>query len=295
MIAVNGLESDYAIMKQVQQLRLQNRLMTVVKLDETTDFSKLTPGEKLYLVSHGDINTGCFKEIDKKVLLGWLADKQHGVSPRCGGIVILSCYSGMRMDDARAEYSLAEDVATGLVGQLAADTLVEGANGYSFGTPEFGKSGYSSVLSMDLAAFYYASNDDAMIEAWLKHKPAHAGGVLNVDLGITVDTGKTIEEQLTTVRESQGKEPEEIARGYITAFAREAKGIEALLDLIIESRIQGDSVLARARYLMNNVEVPDVINWNNAIDRQYELFGNLYLWAPSGKAFTAAKVPAIGL
>lgn len=294
MIVVNGLESDYAIMKQVQQLRLQNRQMTVVKLDDKTDFSKLAPGEKLYLVSHGDISTGCFKEIDKKVLLDFLAVGSRGVPEKFGGMVILSCYSGMRMDDAQKEYSLAEYLATGLVGRAAAGTLVEGANGYSFGTPEFGKSGYSSVLSMDLAAFYFASNDDPshMIEAWLKHKPAHSGGVLNVDLGITVDTGKTIEEQLATV---QGKKPEEIAQGYVIPFAKEAKGIEALLGLIIENKIQGDSVLNRARYLMNNGPNQDVVNWNNAIDRQYKLFGDLYLWAPPAKAFTAAKVPAIGL
>ena len=297
MIVVNGLESDYAIMKQVQQLRLQNRQMTVVKLDDKTDFSKLAASEKLYLVSHGDISTGCFKEIDKKLLLDWLTDRRLGVPEKFGGIVILSCYSGMRMDDDQKEYSLAEYLATGLVGRAAAGTLVEGANGYSFGTPEFAKSGYSSVLSMDLAAFYYASIDEPnhMVEAWLKHKPAHAGGVLNADLGITVDTGKTIEEHLTTVQGSQGKAPDKIALEYVTPFAKEAKGIEALLDLIIVNKIQGSSVLERARYLMNNPKDADVVNWNNAIDRQYKLFGDLYLWAPPAKAFTAAKVPAIGL
>jgi hypothetical protein len=39
-----------------------------------------------------------------------------------------------------------------------------------------------------------------------------------------------------------------------------------------------------------NGELVDVINWNNAIDRQYKLFKDLYLWAPDGTAFTTAQV-----
>jgi hypothetical protein len=71
------------------------------------------------------------------------------VPQKFGGIVILACYSGLEAGTA----SLAAYLAAGLKGRAAADTPAAGANGFSFGTPEFRKSERSSVLSMDLATF----------------------------------------------------------------------------------------------------------------------------------------------
>jgi hypothetical protein len=290
VITVNGHESDYAIMKQVQQLELLHHQMPIVTLDDTTDFSALAAGETLYMVSHGNISNGNFADIKRPELLSWLTDQSRGVPPNFGGIVILSCYSGLEVKAGQG--SLAAYLAGGLKGRAATGTPVAGANGYSFGTPEFRRSGRSSVLSMDLAAFYYASSDVEMIKAWLNHKPTHTDGVLKDMLTVKVDTGKTIEEQLATVQKAPTKTPEAIAHAYVTAFANEAKAIESRLENIINS-IPGDSVAARADYLVDqaNAQKPDVVSWNQAIDKQDTLFHDLYLWAPVVNAFTKVNVP----
>jgi hypothetical protein len=288
MITVHGEMSDYAIMKQVQQLKLSNPQMAVVTLDDKTDFSALAADESLYLVSHGNAGNGNLRDIKRPALLGWLTDPNRGVPQHFGGIVILSCYSGLQAKPP--DPSLAIYLATGLAGRAAAGTPVAGANGFSFGTPEFKKSGYSSVLSMDLAAFYFAAADGEMIKAWLTHKPTHTGGVLKDKFNINVDTSKTIEEHLVTVQQIPPKTPEEIAKALVTAFAKDAKAIEAKLDDIIENKIPGNSVAERADYLVNNDQEADVITWNTTIDTQYELFHDLYLWASAANAFTVAKV-----
>jgi hypothetical protein len=288
MITVNGENSDYAIMKQVQQLKLAYPHMAVVTLDDKTDFSALAADERLYLVSHGNVGNGNLRDIKRAPLLSWLTDQHRGVPKNFGGIVILSCYSGLQVKSP--EPSLAAYLATGLAGRAAAATPVAGANGFSFGTPEFKRSGYSSVVSMDLAAFYFAHDDGEMTKAWLKHRPTHTGGVLKDKLKINVDTSKTIEEHLVTVQQAPPKTPEEITKEFVAAFAKEAKAIEAKLEDIIENKIPGSTVAERADYLVNNDKEADVITWNATIDTQYELFHGLYLWASPADAFTVAKV-----
>jgi hypothetical protein len=285
MITVNGDADDYAIMKQVQQLKLAYPNMAVTTLDGGTNFSALAADETLYLISHGDIGDGDLRGITRADLLKWLT----GSVPRnFGGIVILSCYSGLEADPPTP--SLAAYLATGLKGHAATGTHVAGSNGFSFGTPEFGKSGRSSVLPIDLAAFYFAKDNDMMVKAWLAHKPTHPGGVLN-DLGLNVNTGETIGDQLTAGQAKLGKTPEEIAEKYVIAFAKESKDIEGRLETLIETKIPGNSVATRADYLVNNGANADVIDWNQAIARQYELFSGLYLFASMAGAFTVTDVP----
>jgi len=55
--------------------------------------------------------------------------------------------------------------------------------------------------------------------------------------------------------------------------------------------IPGGTAAARADYLVNNTGEQAVKNWNLAIDRQYELYGNYYLWVMPPNGFTIAHVP----
>jgi hypothetical protein len=186
------MKSDYAIMKQVQQLKLSHPY-PIVTLDDTTNFSGLGAGEKLYIVSHGNPADENLRDIVLPTLVRYLSDQTLGLGvPRAfGGIVILSCYSGQKMGGFSS--SLAARLAIKLTGRVAAGTPVTGASGYSFGTPEFRKSGQSSVLALGLGSFYFADNLDSMRRDWLAHKPTHAGGALKDLFKSDVDTAKTIE------------------------------------------------------------------------------------------------------
>lgn len=94
MISVRGDKSDYAIMKQVQQIKLAYRDTTIGTLDANADFSRLGPAEKLFLVSHGNRLTRDLEEIKRSDLLTWLKDGGRGVPQQFGGIVICACYTG---------------------------------------------------------------------------------------------------------------------------------------------------------------------------------------------------------
>jgi hypothetical protein len=282
MITVSGRDgedpkSDYAIMKQVQQLKLAQPQMAIVPLDAGADFSGLRADEKLYLVAHGNSGNGNIADVKRAALLGWLRDDTRGVPRDFGGIVILSCYSGMEVKEK--EPSLAAYLAGALAGRVATGTTVTGANGFSFGTPEFRKSGLSSVLRMELVDFYFAANTEKMRDVWLDRKPTHTGGVLK-----DVDIGKTIREHL------EASKAEDIAEAYIADFAKDSQEIEKeLIDLI--AKIPGNTVAERTDHLVSQGADPSVHAWNAAIDRQYSLFGALYLWALPADAFTVVTVP----
>jgi hypothetical protein len=217
VITVNGDELDYAIMKQVQQLRLKHPKMTVVQLDQNANFGALLLDEPLYLVSHGT-HLG-LKDIKSSDLLGWLTSPKSGVPHGFnGGIVILSCYSGLQLTP---QPSLASFLARGLHGLATPRMAVEGATGYSYGSPEFGNSGRSSVLPVNLGTFYYANDIPAMVEAWLKLKPTHTGGVLADKLGIKVGIATTIGQQLS----GRMQTPEEATLVLVSGFAAEVKDV----------------------------------------------------------------------
>lgn len=287
MITFIGKEYDYAIMKQVQQLKLAEPSMAVVALDDKTNFSRLVKGETLYLVSHGDSGTGEIRGVDRAVLLGWLKDQDRGVPAEFGGIVILSCYSGLQKKPP--EPSLTAYLAQGLASRTKG-TTVAGANGYSYGTPEFRKTKRSSVLPMKLSNFYSVAPSavDVMTYQWLEHKPTHAGGVLKDGLNITVDQAKTIRENLDPIQGPQ--KTSDIANEYVAKFVKPAEVIEEELTSIIGDKIPGDSVAERTDYLVGHDSDPEVKNWNAAIERQYKLFCDFYLWAPAADAFSVETV-----
>jgi hypothetical protein len=290
VILVNSIfpESDYAIMKQIQQIKLINPVdpaLSVVSLENQPDLSRIGLTEKLYVVSHGMAGDFLFGYVTKGQLLGYLIDAQHGVPNGFhGDIIILSCYGGSAPYGGN---SVITDLASGLHGRAAANTVVTGAIGYSFGTPEFRHTGRSSVLRD--AAFYTFGNINGMVDKWLTLNPTHTAGVLHDDLNITVVTNNTIGGLLASVQQSKGV-PKEVAAKYMESFAIEAKQIEETLKDRL-SQIPVHTVAERADYLVTQNTKQIVIEWNNAIAQQYKLYSDLYLWAPTANAFTTANVP----
>lgn len=294
MITVNGECTDYAIMKQVQQARLVRPDSKVLPLAKGTRFSTLAADEPLYIVSHGDRATGRLRNIRTADLLGWLTHRDLGLPAQFGGIVILSCYGGLSGTPA-VPVSLAREVAVGIAGRAAVGTAVAGARGYSFGSPEFRRSGRSSVLSLDLDDFYWADDIPAMKTAWLAHKPTSTAGVLkDVFKCRSVDTDKTTEQNIRKALAAGGsatdRELDKRATELVTEFARKAKGIESRLKKILD-RTPGATVAEKADYFTGNSDARDVLDWNSTIEEQFQLFEQHYLWTPARDAFQVEKTP----
>jgi hypothetical protein len=278
MISVYWDKDDYAIMKQVQQLKLAYPRMSVCALDEKTDFSQLGADEKLFLVGHGNIATGDFRSTDRYEMTGWLKAGGTGVPQHFGGIVLCSCYSGLGGD-----YSLARHIAQGLAGKAAAGTAVGGANGYSFGTPEFAQSGLSSVLRRELDGFY-TFTQESMVTQWLAHKPTHTGGVLATQWHIDVRTDRTIQENV----DASGALDPDAVKNQLIHFGQAAKGHEDQLKQAIV-QIGGGSLAEQTTNLMTG-NTAAVQSWNTAIAEQYQLYRDYYLWASTATAFTVEQV-----
>ncbi|HEY7074029.1 MAG TPA: hypothetical protein VH418_01610 [Solirubrobacteraceae bacterium] len=282
LIAVNPAgtpATDYAIMKQVHQLRAsQNPKHNIVMLNQGTDFRGMAAGEDLFIVSHGDSATGEMRNINTNSLIGWL-NGAKGVPAHFGKIVVLSCYGGM----AKPDTALAERIASGLKHK---GHDVEGATGFSFGTPEFSQSGHSSVLSEDLRVFYTADSIDDMAAAWAERNPTHAGGVL---AGVVsyVDQFATIKENYVRAKGAKGADG--WIRQKITYFRDRAKAIEQGLGTAI-GQTQGASVQEK----ITSLEAPPppggavpahVTSWNTLLAEQYQLFHDYYLWTDPAQAF----------
>jgi hypothetical protein len=285
MISVHGNKDDYAIMKQVQQIKLAYPDTTIGTLDTNADFSQLGPAETLFLVSHGNRLTRDLDEIDQGDLLAWLKDGGRGVPREFGGIVICACYTGEDSRPGQSD-SLAHYIALGLKEKAAEGTTVAGANGYSFGTPEFGISGLSSVLRQNLRDFYTFAVD-RMATTWPAANPTHTGGVLKTKWNIEVKTDKTIQENLDA---SQPRITPDAVKAQLNVFAQEGQQLESQLKAAI-TQVGGDSVAKRAETLITG-STGAVGTWNKAIARQYELYQEYYLWAPRQAAFTVVQVPA---
>jgi hypothetical protein len=287
MILVNGDgKDDYAIMKQVQQIKLLDHAMKVVSLDSQPNISGIGLNEKLYVVSHGTTANFYKGFVEKDGLVGYLTHAQSGVPQNFNGeIIILSCYGGNK---PYSSDSIAEYVAKGLKGRAATGTVVTGAIGYSFGTPEFRQSGRSSVLRD--SKFYLFGDLNGLVDTWLKLKPTHTAGVLHDKLQVNVETGKTIKDLIATLKGSL-ESPEQIATRLITEFTSEAEQIETTLSSTIRKKIPGDTVAARADYLVTMTGEGPVKEWNAAIERQYKLYGDYYLWVTPPNGFTVTHVP----
>jgi hypothetical protein len=287
MILVNcDGKDDYAIMKQIQQVKLIHPATAIVLLNAQPSLSAIDLNEKIYVVSHGTTDNfiGGFGE--KVRLLRYLKEAANGVPQNFGGeIIILSCYGGNKPYNGE---SIAKYIAEGLQGRAAKGAVVTGAIGYSFGTPEFGKSGRSSVLCD--SAFYSFGDVKSIVDTWLQLMPTHTAGILSDRLQINVETDKTIRTLITAKIQGSQETPEQAAEKLINEFINEAEGIEGTLRTIIR-KIPGDTAAARADYLVNNTGEEAVKKWNLAIDRQYELYGDYYLWVMPPNGFTIAFVP----
>jgi hypothetical protein len=294
VITVNGgdgKKTDYAIMKQVQQAKLSRPQDAIVLLGSATDFSRIRPTDPLYILSHGQPDTGDLREgVTTAKLVEWLTHPATGLpSTYKGEITICSCYAGQKYD-SQGKTSLAERVARDLNGRVAKGTVVLGANGYSFGTPEFSRTGTSSVLSEDLSSFYFLKDADSMRDEWLKHMPTHKQGVL-ATLG-TIRVTQTIRDNIKTALEAKsslGKTVEGIATELVAPFAAEAPKIQRTMEETIK-RIPGDTIADRIDFMIQKTNDPEVMKWNDAIARQYALFQDYYIWSPVSKRFTTATV-----
>ncbi|MGY4967401.1 hypothetical protein [Streptomyces sp. 900105245] len=284
MIAIKGDMTDYAILKQAQQLvRAVPGSGPIVTLGQASDFSALGQTERLYLVAHGNYQTGDLRLVSRGQLLGWLTHETRGVPARFGGITILSCYSGITVAGSN-QAPVASYLADGLTGRVAAGTEVAGANGYTFGSPEFAESGFCSVVPMSLSSLGGSDYIWADIKAnqWLKHTPTHPEGVLAGKLD-RVATDLTIGEQINQSLDT--------AKEYLKQFLTPAQDIEVLLSYLAKSVIaQGATIAERVDYMVTHEDDENVALWNKEIGAQYALFNNFYLWAPQNAAFTAFKV-----
>ncbi|MGC7096396.1 hypothetical protein ACPZ19_17100 [Amycolatopsis lurida] len=281
-------------MKQVQQAQLARPGDKVVPLVKGTRFSAIAADEPLYLVSHGNRATGRLRDVTTADLLAWLSHRDLGLPERFGGIVILSCYGGLGGTTA-IPVSLAREVAQGLAGRVTAGVTVAGARGYSFGTPEFRRSGRSSVLPLALEDFYWAEDVDEMKTAWAAHRPTHPGGVLkSVFKCKSVDDTKTCGQNVRKAQATGGPAGDKLfdtaLTDLVTDFATQAHALETKLQKTLD-RVPGNTVAERAAHFARNPTARDVIDWNDAIDKQLALFHDRYLWTPAKEAFSVEKIP----
>jgi len=270
LIAVNGdAQNDYALMKQVQQLRapLKQTHRRVIALNALSDFSGMKTNEDLFIVSHGWSDSGKLKGVETDKLIGWLNDANKGVPANFGRIVLLSCYGGMD----KGQGALAENISAGLKHR---GHRVEGALGFSFGTTAFSKSTerHSSVLPENLRVFYELKADqlDEMANTWGAMNPSHQHGIL----GDAINRGQTIRQNM---RAKFGGQADGRIAALIKDFQEEAKRIEERLKRLLP----GDSIEASADALQSNP------SWTDAIRRQYKLFDDYYLWTSPETAFQA--------
>lgn len=294
LIAVNPHSShgepheDYAIMKVVQQLR-KFKKDKIIMLDGAADFSTMAQGETLYIASHGVSDTGQLASLNHDVLINKLTVGARKAPAHISGIVLLSCYGGEVREGQ--DQSLAQKLAAGLT---TGGKTVEGANGFSFGTPNLAETGRSNVLSSDNIAFYKADDIDAMAARWETLMPAGAG-VLAGRLGLDyVNPGITT---LNNIR--NGKNISEgAARGYIktlmTHFKSVSRGIESQLTATL-ALIPGASLIEKIESLESatpnhNKPVYKLkVRWEKLIQQQFNLFNDYYLWTGSEEAFSVHR------
>jgi hypothetical protein len=277
LIAVNPAgtpHTDYAIMKQIQQLRKVHS-KPVVMLDAGVDFSGMAAGEQLFVVSHGNAADGDLRDLPTQTLIARLNHAQKGVPANIGGITLLSCYSGRPVQPQ----SLAERVAAGLLHQHIA---VQGAVGFSFGSPEFSQTGHSSVMDEDLRAIYSAESIGDMADAWMDRNPTHNAGILTELPGLHlhgVPTNRTTYRILRDAGLSDGEAKDRI-KGLMRTLKGEIKRIEAGLRGLL-GQVPGATVAAKATAFEEPWKHRKTIDkWDRLIQQQYDLFHKYYLWTP---------------
>ena len=277
LIAVNPAgtpHTDYAIMKQIQQLRKVHS-KPVVMLDAGVDFSGMAAGEQLFVVSHGNAADGDLRDLPTQTLINRLNHAQKGVPANIGGITLLSCYSGRPVQPQ----SLAERVAAGLFHQ---HIQVQGAIGFSFGSPEFSATGHSSVMPEDLRAIYSAEDIGAMADTWRDRQPTHNGGILTELPGLVihgVPTNRTTRQILMNAGLSGGEADGRI-RGLMGKLKGEIKQIEAGLRNLL-GQLPGMTVAEKATAFEQPwLHRRTIDKWDRLIQRQYDLFHKYYLWTP---------------
>lgn len=283
MIAVNPSgtpATDYAIMKQIHQLRASQQAPdAIVWLRPGVNLRPMQAGEHLFIVSHGNADTGELRNVATNRLIEWL-NSGTGPPENFGKIVLLSCYGGV----PKSGPALAQQIAANFRHR---GHDVEGATGFSFGTSEFSRSGHSSVLSEDLRVFYALDDTDAMAAMWAGRNPTHGAGVLATEFG-----GGHINQFATIRQYVQGKvETKSVdsrIRGLVDRFRQRATAIEQGLGTAL-GQTAGATVEAKIATLEavppHGAVPAHVTTWNNLLAEQYQLFEDYYLWTDPDTAF----------
>lgn len=290
LIAVNPAgvpHQDYAIMKQVHQLRASQMPAPhpIVMFTASPNFSAMGVGEDLFIVSHGDSVTGNMRNLSVQQIVTALNKSGTGIPAHFGKIVVLSCYGGATKSDG----ILAQNIADRLKGK--GKHAVEGATGFSFGTREFASTEHSSVLPEDLRVFYVADSISDMEDTWKTMLPSHDGGVLAappISLSY-VNEYTTIEDNIAG-KFGRGKAPGLIA-SLITHLQTRIKAIEQGLGVAL-GQAPGTDVAQKiasfeATPPLGGVVAPYVTSWNALLAEQYQLFHDYYLWTKPDEAFAS--------
>jgi hypothetical protein len=160
VVVAGGLAAahdDYAIIKVLHQLvRGGERSDRIRALDAAVNFSGMKQNEILYIVGHGNRDTGEIRGVNVDHLITWLNHGVKGIPANIGGIHILTCYGGRVYG--------ADSTASTIAGRLRHHGIpVKGATGFAYGTPETISEKLNSVLPMDLTEFYNGSDENAML------------------------------------------------------------------------------------------------------------------------------------
>jgi hypothetical protein len=275
MITVaNPNSGDYATLKVLHQLT-QFEPGVIYPLTMGTDFSGMQANETLYVVGHGSRDDGEIKGLATSGLIRILTDKNKGVPNNIGGIVVLTCYSGIEYDDT----TLVNRIADGLKKAKKKNIPVRGARGFAYGSPVTRNTGFNSVLPRDRTAIYSGTANE-IVQELSDYVPAED------TTWKTPQTGQYL--KLVANTKLSVKPGVKALEKWATEFVAERDRIENAMkgkvsDLPnqINNLMQGD-VTSAVNALTLDAEFQDLV------DEQYSLFNSANLFIDPNVAYTVA-------
>lgn len=275
MITVaNPNSGDYATLKVLHQLT-QFDQGGIRSLTMGTDFSGMQANEILYIVGHGSRDDGEIKGMATSGLIKILTDKNKGVPNNIGGIVVLTCYSGIEYDNT----TLVNRIADGLKKAKKKNIPVRGAKGFAYGSPVTRNTGFNSVLPRNRTAIYSGTAEEIVQELSnyvpsedTKWKTPQTGLYLKLVAG----TKLSVKPGLKALKQ------------WAAEFVAERDRIEnAMKDKVsdlpnqINNLVQSDVTSAVNALAQDN-------EFEGLVDEQYNLFNNVGLFIDPDEAYTVA-------
>lgn len=275
MITVaNPNSGDYATLKVLHQLR-QFEPGVIHPLTMGADFSGMKAGETLYIVGHGSRDNGEIKGMATSGLIRILTDKNKGVPNNIGGIVVLTCYSGIEYDDT----TLVNKIADGLKKAKKKNIPVRGARGFAYGSPVTRNTGFNSVLPRNHTAIYSGTAEE-IVQELSDYVPAEN------TTWQTPQTKKYL--KLVAGTKLSVKPGVKALEQWATEFVAERDRIEnAMKDKVsdlpnqINNLVQSDVTSAVNTLALDN-------EFEGLVDEQYNLFNNVGLFIDPNEAYTVA-------